>query len=60
MVSLTEYQNTVCKETWRVLKEMVTEFKRKKLRVSFFSSTPQGGGGNKRQYAIIARIVHLL
>ncbi|KAG0746771.1 hypothetical protein G6F57_001437 [Rhizopus arrhizus] len=44
MVSLTEYQNTVCKETWRVLKEMVTEFKRKKLRVSFFSSTPQGGG----------------
>ena len=55
MVNLWEYKETVCDETWRVFTEMVNEFKEKKLRVSFFNSTPQGGGGKfqKRQHFII-------
>jgi hypothetical protein len=55
MVNLWEYKETVCDETWRVFTEMVNEFKEKNLRVSFFNSTPQGGGGKfqKRQHSII-------
>ncbi|KAG2219939.1 hypothetical protein INT45_010453 [Circinella minor] len=40
-----DYCETVSKDTWRVLKEMVKTFKQRDLQVSFFSSTPQGGGG---------------
>jgi hypothetical protein len=46
MVDLENYQNTVCDETWRVISELANEVKDRKLRVSFFNSTPQGGGGN--------------
>lgn len=45
MVDLLDYKTTVCDETWRVFQEMVKTFKERNLRVSFFSSTPQGGGG---------------
>lgn len=45
MVDLIDYKELVCDETWRVLQEMVHAFKERKLRVSFLSSTPQGGGG---------------
>lgn len=39
------YKATVCKKTWDVLQTMCDSFKEKKLRVTFFNSTPQGGGG---------------
>lgn len=45
MVDLDNYQSTVCDETWRVISELANEVKDRKLRVSFFNSTPQGGGG---------------
>lgn len=45
MVKQIDYENTVCKETWDVFQQMATTFKEQKLRVSFFNSTPQGGGG---------------
>ena len=45
MVDLDNYQNTVCDETWRVVSELANEVKDRKLRISFFNSTPQGGGG---------------
>jgi hypothetical protein len=45
MVKLVDYQDTVCKETWKVFNEMADTFKSRKLKVSFFNSTPQGGGG---------------
>ncbi|KAG1176211.1 hypothetical protein G6F70_006073 [Rhizopus microsporus] len=53
MVNLWEYKETVCDETWRVFTEMVNEFKEKKLRVSFFNSTPQGGGVALMRHAIV-------
>ena len=45
MVDLIDYERTVCRDTWRVLREMVSKYKERKLKVSFFNSTPQGGGG---------------
>ncbi len=45
MVKLVDYEQTVCKETWDVFQQMSDTFKERKLRVSFFNSTPQGGGG---------------
>lgn len=45
IVELEDYQRTVQAETWRVLTEMSDKYKSRKLRVSFFNSTPQGGGG---------------
>lgn len=45
MVDLEHYKNTVCDETWRVVTEIAKEVKGRKLRLSFFNSTPQGGGG---------------
>lgn len=47
MVKLEDYQATVCKETWDIFQQMCDTFKERKLRVSFFNSTPQGGGGEK-------------
>ncbi|KAG2194415.1 hypothetical protein INT47_003126, partial [Mucor saturninus] len=52
------YQDTVCKETWDVLQTMCDSFKEKKLRVSFFNSTPQGGGVALMRHALL-RFLHL-
>lgn len=46
MVKRGDYEKTVCKETWDVFQKMCDEFMERKLKVSFFNSTPQGGGGN--------------
>ena len=45
MCDLVDYRDTVCEETWRVWQEILQTFKKRQLRVSFFNSTPQGGGG---------------
>lgn len=58
MVKLEDYEATVCKETWDVFQQMCDTFKERKLRVSFFNSTPQGGGGEKIRYVTVC--AHLL
>ncbi|KAL9555956.1 hypothetical protein MBANPS3_002105 [Mucor bainieri] len=58
MVKQVDYQNTVCKETWDVFQQMATTFKEKKLRVSYFNSTPQGGGVALMRHALL-RFLHL-
>ncbi|KAF7729511.1 hypothetical protein EC973_004185 [Apophysomyces ossiformis] len=45
LVDLEDYAETVCIETWRVWEEVSQTFKQRQLRVSYFNSTPQGGGG---------------
>ena len=62
MVDLIDYERTVCRDTWRVLREMVSKYKERKLKVSFFNSTPQGGGGkNHFDTSNIPRLtMHLL
>jgi hypothetical protein len=54
MVDLENYQNTVCDETWRVISELANEVKDRKLRISFFNSTPQGGGGKELFSSIVS------
>ena len=54
MVDLEHYQNTVCDETWRVINEIATEVKGRNLRLSFFNSTPQGGGGKENESMFFA------
>ncbi|KAI9494832.1 hypothetical protein BDB00DRAFT_817251 [Zychaea mexicana] len=61
MVDLVDYERTVCKDTWRVLQEMATKYKDRNLSVSFFNSTPQGGGVALMRHALLRlyRLLHL-
>jgi hypothetical protein len=45
MVDLDDYRKTVSEDTWRVWNDIAAEFKKKDLKVTYFNSTPQGGGG---------------
>ncbi|KAI8066817.1 hypothetical protein BC940DRAFT_301627 [Gongronella butleri] len=53
LVSLKDYKDTVSDDTWRVWNELADEFKQKKLTVSFFNSTPQGGGVALMRHALV-------
>ncbi|KAI7870394.1 hypothetical protein BDF14DRAFT_1993964 [Spinellus fusiger] len=57
-VDLKDYKNTVSKETWRVWEAISETFKRENKRVSFFNSTPQGGGVALMRHALL-RFYHL-
>jgi hypothetical protein len=41
---LDEFRKTVGKGTWNAVIKMATELREKKVKIGFFSSTPQGGG----------------
>ncbi|KAI8340777.1 hypothetical protein BC941DRAFT_493463 [Chlamydoabsidia padenii] len=58
MVDLFDYRQTVSDETWRVWNDIATEFKKKNLKVSYFNSTPQGGGVALMRHALL-RFLHL-
>ncbi|KAL0082977.1 hypothetical protein J3Q64DRAFT_1750952 [Phycomyces blakesleeanus] len=58
LVDLFDYKQTVCAETWRVWEEISSEFKERNLRVSYFNSTPQGGGVALMRHALL-RFLHL-
>ncbi|ORX60270.1 hypothetical protein DM01DRAFT_1316736 [Hesseltinella vesiculosa] len=53
LVDLADYEKLVSKDSWRVWNEMAIEFKRKNLRVSYFNSTPQGGGVALMRHALV-------
>ncbi|KAI9495770.1 hypothetical protein BDB00DRAFT_869990 [Zychaea mexicana] len=59
MAGLADYRETVGKDTWRVLEELTKEFKKRDLKISFFSSTPQGGGVALMRHALL-RFFNLL
>jgi hypothetical protein len=58
MVNLTDYQQTVCQETWDVFQQMCKTFRDRNLRVSYFNSTPQGGGVALMRHALL-RLLNL-
>ncbi|GAA5811667.1 hypothetical protein MFLAVUS_005108 [Mucor flavus] len=58
MVKKDDYEATVCKETWDVFQKMCDTYKRRKLSVSFFNSTPQGGGVALMRHALL-RLLNL-
>ncbi|KAI7882934.1 UDP-Glycosyltransferase/glycogen phosphorylase [Lichtheimia hyalospora FSU 10163] len=59
IVELEDYQRTVQAETWRVLTEMRDKYRDRRLRVSYFNSTPQGGGVALMRHALL-RLYRLL
>jgi hypothetical protein len=50
---LEEYKKTVHKGTWNSVIKMADELREKKIKIGFFSSTPQGGGVALMRHALI-------
>ncbi|KAI5784602.1 hypothetical protein EDC01DRAFT_722835 [Geopyxis carbonaria] len=51
--SLDEYEKTVSKQTWQCVMNYVNELKKEKVKIAFFSATPQGGGVALMRHALI-------
>jgi hypothetical protein len=41
---LNEYKRTVGARTWSAVNKLADELRERKIKIGFFSSTPQGGG----------------
>ncbi|KAK7689152.1 hypothetical protein QCA50_007843 [Cerrena zonata] len=54
-----EYRKSVHPGTWRTVNKLADELREKKIKMGFFSSTPQGGGVALMRHAII-RFFNLL
>jgi alpha,alpha-trehalose phosphorylase (configuration-retaining) len=50
---LEEYKKTVGTGTWNAVVKLADELREKKVKVGFFSSTPQGGGVALMRHALI-------
>ncbi|KAJ2780900.1 hypothetical protein H4R18_003195 [Coemansia javaensis] len=59
MVDLSHFEDTTDKPTWDRLLALADECKRRKLKILFFNSTPQGGGVALMRHATI-RLMRLL
>lgn len=53
LTRLLEYEKTVGAQTWAAVQKFADSFKKRKLRVAFFSATPQGGGVALMRHALI-------
>ncbi|KAJ3148003.1 hypothetical protein HDU89_005077 [Geranomyces variabilis] len=53
MMDLPDYKRTVALHTWAVFQDVVKMTEKKKLRVSFFNSTAQGGGVALMRHALL-------
>ncbi|KAF7363317.1 Trehalose phosphorylase [Mycena sanguinolenta] len=50
---LEEYKKTVGTGTWNAVNKLADELREKKIKIGFFSSTPQGGGVALMRHALI-------
>ena len=50
---LDEFKNTVGSGTWNAITKLADELREKKVKIGFFSSTPQGGGVALMRHALI-------
>ncbi|KAJ6547418.1 glycosyltransferase family 4 protein [Mycena capillaripes] len=50
---LAEYEKTVRPGTWNAVNKLADELREKKIKIGFFSSTPQGGGVALMRHALI-------
>ncbi|TFK46424.1 trehalose synthase [Heliocybe sulcata] len=50
---LDEYRKTVSTGTWNAINKLADELREKKIKIGFFSSTPQGGGVALMRHALI-------
>jgi len=51
--SLDDYSKTVSPETWKTVLHYAGALKKKKVKIAFFSATPQGGGVALMRHALI-------
>lgn len=51
--SLDEYRNTVSEQTWKCVLHFTKELKNCRVKMAFFSATPQGGGVALMRHALI-------
>lgn len=56
---MADYKATVRDETWQVLLQLATQTKQRGIKISFFNSTPQGGGVALMRHGIV-RFLRLL
>lgn len=54
-----EFEKTVRPRTWAAIQHYATDLKRRKVKVAFFSATPQGGGVALMRHALV-RLAHAL
>lgn len=53
MVTIEDYMKTVGVATWKSVTEYVTDLRKRKIRIAFFSATPQGGGVALMRHALV-------
>ena len=53
LATLGDYEESVRKPTWRAVQKYIKDAVDKKLRIVFFSATPQGGGVALMRHALI-------
>ena len=59
IATLDDYRHTVRGPTWRALVKIASTVRDRKLRIAFFSATPQGGGVALMRHALL-RLLRLL
>ncbi|KAJ5514066.1 Glycosyl transferase family 1 [Penicillium fimorum] len=59
LADLSDFQTTVSDRTWSAMQHYADELKERKVKVAFFSSTPQGGGVALMRHALL-RFSHCL
>lgn len=53
MCTIEDYKTTCGDATWMSVMKFASELKQKKIKIAFFSSTPQGGGVALMRHALV-------
>ncbi|PLB52794.1 UDP-Glycosyltransferase/glycogen phosphorylase [Aspergillus steynii IBT 23096] len=59
LANLGDFQKTVTPKTWNAVQHYATDLKQRKVKIAFFSATPQGGGVALMRHALV-RFSHSL
>ncbi|KAJ5887876.1 hypothetical protein N7495_007917 [Penicillium taxi] len=59
LTNLDDFQNTVSHRTWSAVQHYASDLKDRKVKIAFFSATPQGGGVALMRHALV-RFSHYL
>lgn len=53
LATVEDYQHTVSPETWDGVTKYAADLKKRKVKIAFFSSTPQGGGVALMRHSLV-------
>lgn len=59
LTTLNDFKKTVSPRTWFAVEHYAADLKERKVKIAFFSSTPQGGGVALMRHALV-RLSHSL